>query len=98
MPVAQTSPHSQHPYAPQLEAEAVGADATMAIDGGVSAGQSARSGITSAKARRSAKEIEGGEHPKAFYARQLMQPEWLTDMPPDLQHNWCGAHVILPCM
>ncbi|KAF8073242.1 hypothetical protein HT031_000903 [Scenedesmus sp. PABB004] len=27
---------------------------------------------------------------KAYFARQLMQPEWLSDVPPDLATSWCA--------
>ena len=27
-------------------------------------------------------------NPKAFYASQFMQPEWMTDVPPDLSTHW----------
>lgn len=29
------------------------------------------------------------ETSKQYYARQLMQPEWLTDIPADMCTNWC---------
>jgi hypothetical protein len=29
-----------------------------------------------------------GLHPREFYARQLMQPEWMTDIPEDLGTSW----------
>lgn len=25
---------------------------------------------------------------KSYYAKQLMQPEWMSDIPPDLAPNW----------
>lgn len=27
-------------------------------------------------------------HPREVFARQLQHPEWLTDVPHDLQHSW----------
>ena len=30
------------------------------------------------------------ETSKQYYARQLMQPEWLTDIPVDMCTNWCA--------
>ncbi|CAD7696609.1 unnamed protein product [Ostreobium quekettii] len=29
-----------------------------------------------------------GEKPKQFYSKQLMLPEWMTDVPPDLASKW----------
>ena len=29
-----------------------------------------------------------GMHPREFYAKQLMQPEWMTDIPADLGSSW----------
>ncbi|KAF5836310.1 hypothetical protein DUNSADRAFT_6140 [Dunaliella salina] len=31
---------------------------------------------------------EGEEHPRVMFARQLQHPEWMTDVPQDLQQNW----------
>jgi hypothetical protein len=28
------------------------------------------------------------EHPRVFYARQFMHPEWMTDVPEDLGVSW----------
>lgn len=33
----------------------------------------------------------GGAALRAFFARQLMMPEWLTDVPPDLATTWCAC-------
>lgn len=30
----------------------------------------------------------GGAELRAHYARLMMQPEWMTDVPPDLAENW----------
>lgn len=38
------------------------------------------------------------ETSKQYYARQLMQPEWLTDIPADLSANWCAVCFSLLCI
>ena len=38
---------------------------------------------------------EPDESLREYYARQLMQPEWLTDMPEDLRSEWSVATCIL---
>lgn len=30
----------------------------------------------------------GGQNVKHFFASQFMQPEWMTDVPPDLGRSW----------
>lgn len=32
--------------------------------------------------------VLSGNTLKAYFARQLMQPEWMSDIPPDLSSNW----------
>ncbi len=38
---------------------------------------------------------EPDESLREYYARQLMQPEWLTDMPENLRSEWSEATCIL---
>ena len=35
------------------------------------------------------------ESAQSFYARQLMQPEWLTDVPVDLASHWCSPGLVV---
>jgi len=39
------------------------------------------------------------ESTRAYYARQLMQPEWLIEAPPDLADEWCACPFspLTPC-
>lgn len=30
-----------------------------------------------------------GQQVRDWYAQQLLQPEWMIDVPPDLATNWC---------
>lgn len=34
-------------------------------------------------------EENDGQARRTYYAQQLMQPEWMTDVPPDLGTGWC---------
>lgn len=34
---------------------------------------------------------------RQYYAKQLMQPEWLTDVPQDLHKDWSDASCVHPC-
>lgn len=43
-------------------------------------------------------EGEGGEHPRAMFARQLQHPEWLTDVPQDLAQNWWVVECVCVCL
>ena len=38
------------------------------------------------------------ESARSFYARQLMQPEWLNDVPGDLASHWHGAALAWWCL
>ena len=42
------------------------------------------------------KRAQEGAAARAFYAQQLMQPEWLTDIPAALASSWCSQ--LLPAL
>ncbi len=60
--------------------------ASMEQDG-VAVGADSQQPIPSS-GRRTAAGDRTEQHPKDFFAAQFMQPEWITDVPPDLGANW----------
>eukprot|EP00798_Chlamydomonas_sp_ICE-L_P003292 gene3292-13316_t len=65
-------------------------DTSMGTDLSTSTSTQGGSSSSHVKARgsRGRRAAEGDEHPKVFSSRQLMVPEWLTDVPHDLRDKW----------